>query len=59
MSKDKKVEIITRAIKEFFFLFPQCLEDDDLDQFMISKHDKVYRVELRFDGKSYIHFMAE
>lgn len=59
MSREKKVEIIKRAIKEFFYMFPDCLQDGDLEQFIITKHKSVYWVELWSDGKSYIHLVTE
>jgi len=56
MPKNKKIELVTRAIKEFFFMYPDCLRDGDLDQVLISRNKEVYRVEAVFNGKSYIYF---
>lgn len=58
MPRDKKEILIKRAIDEFFFMFPDCKEDD-FERFIVTKHNKVYRVELAMSGKSYVHFMAE
>lgn len=58
MPKDKREHLIKRAIVEFFYLFPECKEDD-FDSFIVTKFKSVYRVELIVKGKSYVHFMAE
>ncbi len=58
MPKDKKEILIKRAIEEFFFMFPEC-EENDFDWFIVTKSKTVYRVELTCNGKSYVRFMAE